>query len=180
LQGKSWEHDNRYLFQNVGRWPAGTAASHKYAMCAVRKGDYLLLRSAECQDPVCANFQSQCTTMRAVRNGLTTTTYAYGTAQEHWGVTALGHWMLVDVKKDPACRTDLSKQQPELVSELIAAYDHWWDELYPVMIARGGDVGDPQESAKAAELSRQADAAVEARRTAAKQTGEAADGAAAK
>ena len=169
LQGNTWEHGSRYLFQNVGRWPAGTAASHKYAMCAVRKGNYLLLRSAECEDPVCENFQSQCTTMRAVRNGLTTTTYAYGTAQEHWGVTAPGHWMLVDVKKDPACRTDLSQAYPELVSELVAAYDTWWEDQYPVMIARGGDVGDPQESAKAAELSRQAKAAVEARKVAAQQ-----------
>jgi arylsulfatase A-like enzyme len=166
LNGKSWEHDNRYLFQNVGRWPSGTAASHKYAMCAVRKGDYLLVRSAECEDPVCGHFQSQCTTMRAVRKGLTTTTYAYGTAQEHWGVTAPGHWMLVDVKKDPGCKNDLSKMHPELVSELIAAYDTWWDDQYPLMIARGGDAGDPQESAKAAALARKVKAAVAARKVA--------------
>ena len=166
LDGDGWDHDNRYLFQNVGRWPSGTAASHKYAMCAVRKGDYLLVRSAECEDLVCEQYQSQCTTMRAVRNGLTTTTYAYGTAQEHWGVTAPGHWMLVDVKKDPGCKDDLSKLHPELVSELIAAYDTWWDDQYPVMIARGGDAGDPQESAKAAELAKKAKAAVAARKVA--------------
>ena len=105
--------------------------------------------------------------MRAVRNGLTTTTYAYGTAQEHWGVTAPGHWMLVDVKKDPSCKDDLSKMHPELVSELIAAYDTWWDDQYPVMIARGGDAGDPKESAKAAALARKAKAAVAARKVAA-------------
>ena len=167
LNGKSWDHENRYLYQNVGRWPAGTAASHKYAMCAVRKGNYLLVRSAECDDPVCEQFQSQCSTMRAVRNGLRTTTYAYGTAQEHWGVTAPGHWMLIDVKKDPGCKTDLSKAHPELVSELIASYSNWWDEQFPVMMARGGDAGDPQESAKAAELARMAKEAVAARKIAA-------------
>ena len=171
LQGDRWAHDDRYLFHNVGRWPAGMAAAHKHAMCAVRKGNYLLLRSAECGHPDCELYQSQCTTMRAVRKGLTTTTYAYGTAQEHWGVTPLGQWMLVDVKKDPGCKTDLSADHPELVAELTAAYDHWWDEQYPIMIARGGDLGDPHESAKAAKLSLEAKAAVEARKKAAAKQG---------
>jgi hypothetical protein len=168
LNGTSWDHDDRYLYQNVGRWPAGTAASHKHAMCAVRKGRYLLMRSAECSDPECEKYKSQCATMRAVRKGLTTTTYAYGTAQEHWGVTPLGRWVLIDVKNDPACQNDLSASHPELVASMIKSYDNWWDEQFPVMMARGGDDGDPQESAKAAALARKAKAAVAARKAAAK------------
>jgi hypothetical protein len=38
-------YDDRMLFHHVARWPSGLAASHKYAMCGVRQGHYLLLRS---------------------------------------------------------------------------------------------------------------------------------------
>lgn len=119
-------------------------------------------------DPECEKHQSQCTTMRAVRKGLKTTTYANGSAQMHWGVTAPGRWELFDVKKDPGSQQDLSSANPELVSELIASYDSWWDEQFPLMMARGGDAGDPYESAKAAALARKAKAAVAARKAAAK------------
>ena len=50
---------------------------------------------------------------------------------------------------------------------MIAAYDTWWDDQFPVMIVRGGDAGDPQESAKAADLAIKAKAAVAARKVAA-------------
>lgn len=147
-QPLSW-HDDRVLFHHVGRWPSGLAEAHKYAMVSAHKGDYLLVRSAPCGDPICADFQSQCTTMRAVYQGLTKTTYADGTAQTHWGTTPMGHWALFNVKEDPACEKDLSWNQPELVSSMAAAYDNWWDDLYPTMIERGGDLGDPLASANA-------------------------------
>lgn len=149
----SW-NDKRMLFHHVGRWPSGLAESHKYAMVSVRRGDYLLVRSNACGDPACEEFMSQCSTMRAVENGLTTTTYAYGTAQQHWGTVPMGTWALYDVKADPACSKDLSGSMPELAASLAASYDVWWDEQYPVMIARGGDAGDPWESAKASKKAR--------------------------
>jgi hypothetical protein len=77
-------------------------------------------------------------------------TYAYGTAQYHWGVSPKEHWVLYDVKKDPGCRNDLSKTNSELVSKLTRFYDQWWDKTYPEMIAAGGDLGDPDQSRKAA------------------------------
>jgi arylsulfatase A-like enzyme/Ca2+-binding EF-hand superfamily protein len=147
-QAISW-HDDRMLFHHVGRWPSGLAESHKYAMVSVHKGDYLLVRSAPCGDPACEEFQSQCTTMRAVYKGLTTTTYADGTAQMHWGTTPMGHWALYNVKENPECQDDLSRTHPELVESMAAAYDNWWEDLYPTMIERGGDLGDPLASANA-------------------------------
>jgi arylsulfatase A-like enzyme len=143
LNGGDWEHNDRLLYHNVGRWPSGLAKSHKHAMCAVRQGDFLLLRSTPCDDPECEKYQSQCTTLRAVQKGLKTTTYANGTAQMHWGTSPSDRWVLFDVIKDPACQNDMAAQHPELVSRLIASYDKWWDTTYPVMIARGGDEGDP-------------------------------------
>ncbi|MDF7824635.1 sulfatase-like hydrolase/transferase [Pontiellaceae bacterium B12227] len=166
LNSKGWKHDDRILYHNVGRWPSGTAASHKHAMCSVRKGNLLLVRSAECDNPECEKYQSQCTTMRAVRRGLKTTTYANGTAQTHWGVTPVGHWALFDVKKDPACLNDVSAAHPEHVASMIASYDKWWDEQYPVMIARGGDAGDPDASKNAASRARQHAAMVKAQKKA--------------
>ena len=144
----SW-HDDRMLFHHVGRWPSGLAEAQKYAMVSVRCGKYLLVRSNECGDPRCKEYMSQCSTMRAVANGLTTTTYAYGTAQQHWGITPMGLWALFNIEDDPECQNDLSRAMPELATGLASAYDVWWDDIYPTMIARGGDAGDPLASAKA-------------------------------
>lgn len=144
-----WNED-RILFHHVGRWPSGLAASHRHAMCGVRQNNFVLLRSHPCDDPECDPYQSQCTTLRGVRNGLKTTTYTRGNAQFHWGVTAADRWSLFDSKQDPECQRDLAGANPELVSTLSAAYEDWWEELYPVMIARGGDEGDPNASRRAA------------------------------
>ena len=163
---RTWAHDDRYLFHHVGRWPAGTAASHKHAMGAVRQGEWLLLRSVPCNDPECMKHQSQCTTLRAVQKGLKTTTYTQGNAQYHWGVS--DGWALYNVKKDPGCLSNMAAEYPERVGTMVKTYDAWWDEQYPIMIARGGDAGDPDESAKAAALAKKAKAVVAARKDAAK------------
>ena len=134
-------HDDRILYQHVGRWPGGLAAEHKYAMAGVRQGDYLLLRSRPCDSPKCTtdNYGFQCATLRNVEKGQKKATYTEENAPYHWGVTPPGHWALFDVKKDPGCQNDLAEVQPARVAALTAAYDKWWDAVYPVMVERGGD-----------------------------------------
>jgi hypothetical protein len=150
-----WQTE-RYLYHHVARWPSGLAASHKYAMAGVRQGHYLLLRSEPCGDPApaCEAYQSQCTTLRSVNKGLTTTTYARGTAQTHWGTTTQGQWALFDVREDPGCRNDLSGQEAKRVAMMSQAYDQWWDRTFPIMIAKGGDAGDPLVSRRASKKAR--------------------------
>ena len=132
-------HSDRLLFQHVGRWPEGLAASHKYAMCAVRQGHYLLLQSRACNDPACAQKTGQCAALRSVDGGAITWTYTKENAQFHWGVTPEGKWVLFDTRLDPACTKDLSSNEPDLVQKLSIAYDKWWDAIYPEMIRHGGD-----------------------------------------
>jgi arylsulfatase A-like enzyme len=139
----SW-HDDRVLFHHVGRWPSGLAADHKYAMAAVQTGNYLLIRSEPCGKAECEKFSSQCTTLRSVQKGGKSATYTKKNAQFHWGVTEPGHWSLFDLNTDIQCADDLSKKQPDIASKLAAAYDKWWDELYPTMIQNGGDRGEPE------------------------------------
>ena len=127
------------LFQHVARWPEGLAASHKYAMCAVRQEQYLLLQSNPCTDPACAQNSGQCAALRGVRAGSISRTYTQENAQFHWGVTPQGKWVLFDTKLDPACQKDLSSDKPDLVQKLSIAYDKWWDAVYPEMIRTGGD-----------------------------------------
>lgn len=136
----SW-HENRYLFQHVARWPSGLAAQHKYAMAGVRQGDYLLMRSRPCDDPACtaAVLGMQCQTLRGVERGNTSANYTRHNAQFHWAVTPPEQWVLIDTSADPGCCTDLGSLKPERVKAMAAAYDHWWDEVYPVMVARGGE-----------------------------------------
>ena len=138
---QSW-HDDRLLFQHVARWPAGLAASHKYAMCGVRQGNYLLLQSAPCtDDSLCLEQLSQCTFLRATQKGGTVETYTKANAQFHWGASPQGKWVLYNTKLDPACQNDLSSEKIKLVQSLSSAYDNWWDEVFPEMIRLGGDKG---------------------------------------
>ncbi len=134
-------HEDRLLFQHVARWPAGLAASHKYAMCAVRQGPYLLLRSRPCDDPACREQLSQCTYLLTVMDGAKKITYTEENAQFHWGVSAPDRWSLYNTEKDPACMNDLALENDKLAASLSAAYDHWWEEVYPQMIQHGGDQG---------------------------------------
>ena len=137
-------HDDRLLFHHVGRWPSGLAASHKYAMASVQAGSYLLVRSEPCGNPECEKYGSQCTTLRQVQTGQKRATYTKENAAFHWGVTPAGRWSLFDLATDPKCDRDLSKAKPDLTTKLAAAYDKWWDDLYPTMIERGGDKGVPE------------------------------------
>ena len=109
-----------------------------------------MLRSHDCGTPECQKYVRQCQALRIIARGGKNMTYAYGTAQYHWGVSPPDQWGLYDVKKDPGCRKDLSQAKPELISKLARSYDQWWDKVYPEMIAAGGDLGDPDQGRKAA------------------------------
>ncbi len=141
--GADWQTD-RMLFHHVARWPSGHAAAHKYAMAGVRQGNFLLLRSHSCGDPECMKFSSQCVTLNAVKDrGLRKTTYTDDNAQYHWGVSAPDRWSLYDSKADPGCETDIATDHPDLVATLSEAYESWWADIYPEMIAADGDKGQP-------------------------------------
>ncbi|MEO0414435.1 MAG: arylsulfatase [Verrucomicrobiota bacterium] len=144
LEEPNWPHADRLLFHHVARWPSGHAAAHKYAMAAVRQGNYLMLRSHSCNMPDCMSYSSQCVTLNMVKDrGLRKTTYTEDNAQFHWGVSEPDIWSLYHSKKDPACMTNLATEKPELLAKLAEAYENWWQEIYPEMIAAGGDLGEP-------------------------------------
>lgn len=52
---------------------------------------------------------------------------------------------LSDVSKDPGETRDVSGQFPEVVQELSAAYDKWWDSLDPFLVNEGLPTVPPEE-----------------------------------
>ena len=44
------------------------------------------------------------------------------------------NWMLFDVKADPGERNDVAAQNPQIVAEMDAAYDRWWDSVQPGLV----------------------------------------------
>ncbi len=141
-------HPERILFHHVARWPSGLAKSHKYSMAGVRQGNKLMLRSHDCNSTECRQYMSQCQALRIIAKGGKNMTYANGTAQFHWGVSPKDQWVLFDVKKDPGCIKDLSQENPLLIAKLTQAYDRWWTDIFPEMISKGGDLGDPNQNRK--------------------------------
>ena len=135
----SW-HDERMVFLHTGRWASGLADAHKYAKASVLQGHFILVRNRACEELACTGeTRGECDGLRAVEKGSKVGTYTKANAQFHWGVTPSGRWALYDLKKDIACRNDIAEKNPERVKAMAAAYDKWWDDLYPVMIKRGGD-----------------------------------------
>jgi arylsulfatase len=43
-------------------------------------------------------------------------------------------WQLFDVKADPGEKNNVAAEHPEVVKELDAAYDKWWDSLQPQLV----------------------------------------------
>ena len=156
-QPLAW-HAERMLFVHAGRWPSGMAAGHKYYKASVFQGHMLLVRSRGCDDPNCnAEVFSECD--HHVEKGAKSRIYTKENAQYHWGITPRDRWSLFDLKKDPGSMVDIAEKQPGLVKKMAAAYDTWWDNLYPVMIERGGDVELVEVAKKRAEANEKKTAA---------------------
>ena len=43
-----------------------------------------------------------------------------------------------------ATKNSFKAKLQSAVERLAAAYDKWWDDLYPTMIKLGGDKGEPE------------------------------------
>ena len=41
---------------------------------------------------------------------------------------------LYDIQNDLAEKNDLAESRPEVVKELRASFDQWWDEVRPLMV----------------------------------------------
>jgi len=52
---------------------------------------------------------------------------------------------LYDIEKDPCEPTDVAAKNPEVVAELMSAYDKWWHEVRPLMVNEDAplDTGKP-------------------------------------
>ena len=93
--------------------------------------------AVECNTDV---FGMQCNTLRSIEKGGKSANYTKKNGQFHWGVSPADQWVLFDTSKDPGCRNDLSNSEPERVKAMAAAFDTWWDDMYPTMVERGGEV----------------------------------------
>ncbi len=49
------------------------------------------------------------------------------------GAGKAGNWELYDLKDDPGEAKNIAAEHPEVVKEIAAAYDKWWDEVLPCL-----------------------------------------------
>ncbi len=48
-------------------------------------------------------------------------------------------WELYDVAQDIGEKNDLAAQQPDVIKQLDATYDKWWQEVLPLMVNENAD-----------------------------------------
>ncbi|MDP0491185.1 MAG: arylsulfatase [Verrucomicrobiota bacterium JB023] len=65
---------------------------------------------------------------------------------ERWRLVNSGGQALFDIEKDPAQRTNLAEQFPEVVDELRAHYEDWWAVVSPRLTPVRIDLGNPAEN----------------------------------
>jgi arylsulfatase len=49
------------------------------------------------------------------------------------GAGKAGNWELYDLRDDPGESKNVAAERPEVVKEIAAAYDKWWDEILPCL-----------------------------------------------
>jgi arylsulfatase len=49
------------------------------------------------------------------------------------GAAGAGKWELYDLKDDPGESKNIAAEHPEVVKEIAAAYDKWWEEVLPCL-----------------------------------------------
>jgi arylsulfatase A-like enzyme len=118
-------HDERMLFQNVGRWPTGRATEHGETFCGVRWKQMLLVRAAACGHTDCKGGMCSSTVPTRTAGGYTKN-FAF-----HYALTPDGGWALYDVNADPACAHNLAAAEPATVARLRNAYREWWQSVLP-------------------------------------------------
>ncbi|WP_372808956.1 sulfatase-like hydrolase/transferase, partial [Pontiella sp.] len=71
---------------------------------------------------------------------------AYSTVlTERWRLVNSDGQFLYDIQADPAQRTDLSAEHPEVVARLRALYDPFWERVSPRLTPVRIDLGNPAE-----------------------------------
>ena len=60
------------------------------------------------------------------------------------GPKASKDWQLFDVQADPGEHRDVAAEHPDVIRELDAAYDRWWDSVQPQLVNE--DAIPPQEN----------------------------------
>ena len=66
----------------------------------------------------------------------------YAVRSEKWRLVGKS---LYNIDEDPGEKKDVSKQHPEVVSEMLKKYDAWWDEVRPLFVNEDAplDTGKP-------------------------------------
>ena len=66
---------------------------------------------------------------------------SFGVRNEKWRVV---NKRLYDLENDPGQKTDVSKQNPEVVAKMVASFDKWWDEVRPMMVNEDASLEVPK------------------------------------
>ena len=130
LSGGNAEWPDRVLFTHVGRWgnmqKGADPESGKLQQTSVRTNRWHLVSALPGAGLPAAKAATKGAAPKAQK----------GVAKAK-GQPAQPVWMLFDVSKDYGETTDVAAEHPEVVKDLIAKHDAWWNECRPLMVNEG-------------------------------------------
>jgi arylsulfatase A-like enzyme len=117
-EGQNIAWPDRTLFTHVGRWNGADPEVGRYTQTSVRTTRWHLV-----------------STGNAPAGGKGKAKAAKGDASP--AAPAKANWQLFDLGVDYGETTDVAAQHPEIVTDLIARHDAWWQEVRPMMVNEG-------------------------------------------
>lgn len=145
LENPQAEWPDRELFTHVGRWPKDAPpADYKFTNCSIRTPRWHLV-SAGGANPKGKGQGKAKGKGQGKGKAAASTSPAAGQAKAkdrgpssiiHAGPTPIKtpDWQLYDLATDPGEQTNVAAAHPEVVKELSAAYDQWWDSVQPLLV----------------------------------------------
>ena len=133
LENPNADWADRQLFTHVGRWPKDAdPQKYKFTNCSIRTARWHLVNAnaARGGEPKKAA-KGKAKAKAAPKAPAAPAKDAIVRAGPE-PMTA--SWQLFDIQADPGEQTDVAAAHPEVVKELAAAYDAWWDSVQPLLV----------------------------------------------
>jgi arylsulfatase len=130
LENPAAEWADRRLFTHVGRWPKDAdPQKYKFTQCSIRTQRWHLVNASGAA-PKAAKGKA-----KAKKTAAKAPAEPMKNAIVKAGPEPLNaSWQLFDIEADPGEQTDVAAAHPDVVQELAAAYDAWWESVQPMLV----------------------------------------------
>ncbi|MBL9177564.1 MAG: arylsulfatase [Verrucomicrobiaceae bacterium] len=131
LENPNAEWADRQIFTHVGRWPKDAdPQKYKFTNCSVRTARWHLVSAGGARPNAKGKGKAKDAPKTSVGPASKDATAIVRAGPDPMKAS----WQLFDLQADPGEQTDLAAAHPDVVKQLAAAYDQWWDSVQSMLV----------------------------------------------